>query len=224
MKWNKIIVREFESSMIAIDIMLYCVYIAIGFIVLRIPEIGVLHPIDYAAPLFYMFAFFGLLAYFINRRKDDYEFLVLGLINIVAGSYVIINSFYPSASFIIGSTILLYSIANVLNKGYHTKLLIEKKSINFLPKLSICILLALLGFLVVFTLYDNADVQTMILGYYFVAFGLLNLIEPFLTVIIGHPKLASQILATTERPARKKKSVKTIRTKKIVKKDKTKKK
>lgn len=173
---------------------------------------------DYVVPLFYMFSFFGLLAYFVNRRKGDYEFLALGLINIVAGSYVIVNSYYPSSSFIIGSTILLYSIANVLNKGYHTKALMNKKNILFLPKLATTVLLGLLGVLVVFSLYDNTDVQTMILGYYFMAFGLLNLIEPFLTIIITNPKLANQIKEPTKENKKEKKSVKAIKTKRPIKK------
>lgn len=218
MDFQKEVLKEFKKPYIAIDLMLYSIYVVIGFIILKFPQIEVLEPMDYVVPLFYMFSFFGLLAYFVNRRKNDYEFLALGLINIVAASYVIVNSFYPSSSFIIGSTILLYSISNVLNKGYHTRLLMKNNSILFLPKFATTILLALLGVLVVFSLYDNTDVQTMILGYYFMAFGLLNLIEPFLTIIITNPKLSKQIKTPEEKEVREKKTVRPIRTKKPVKK------
>ncbi|UKI58726.1 MAG: hypothetical protein L6V81_05005 [Clostridium sp.] len=62
----------------------------------------------------------SLVAYFVNRRPEDYEFLFFGLINIIVGTYVLVNELFPNSCLIVGSAILIYSIANVLNKGYHT--------------------------------------------------------------------------------------------------------
>ena len=86
---KKVVIKEFDRTLLGIDLMLYCFFVVIGYIMLQIPEISVLRPIEYASPLFYMFAFMSLVAYFVNRRPDDYEFLFFGLINIIIFIYKI---------------------------------------------------------------------------------------------------------------------------------------
>lgn len=225
---KKVVIKEFDRTLLGIDLMLYCFFAVVGYIMLQFPELEVLRPVEYAAPLFYMFAFMSLVAYFVNRRPEDYEFLFFGLINIIVGTYVLVNEYFYDSCFIIGSAVLLYSIANVLNKGYHTKKLIEKNDVNVYVKLSITVLLTLLSLLVLSDLFNCEEATGMVLGYYFMGFGLINLFEPLLMVLTKNPKVETYLVSINENEKKtvktKKKSTtpKEIKKKKPVKKSNTK--
>lgn len=197
-KLNKVVVKEFDRTLVGIDIMLYVVYVTLGFIILNFPQIEALKAIEYAAPLFFMFAFFSLVAYFLNRRPKDYEFLFLGLINVVAGTFILINEFYPDTALILGNAVLVCSIATALNKGYRAKILLEERDLNAYPKIAITVLLMILGILVVGTLHKIIDMGSIILGYYFMIFGLLSMLEPLLLIIIKNPTLESYLVNLIE--------------------------
>lgn len=226
---KKVVIKEFDRTLLGIDLMFYCFFVVVGYIMLQFPELEVLRPVEYAAPLFYMFAFMSLVAYFVNRRPEDYEFLFFGLINIIVGTYVLVNEYFYDSCFIIGSAVLLYSIANVLNKGYHTKKLIEKNDVNVYVKLSITVLLTLLSLLVLSDLFNCEEVTGMVLGYYFMGFGLISLFEPLLMVLTKNPKVETYLVSINEKEKKtvktKKKSTtpKEIKKKKLVKKSNTKK-
>ncbi|MBR4178494.1 MAG: hypothetical protein IKR57_04010 [Bacilli bacterium] len=191
---KKEVVKEFDRTILAIDIMLYCIFITVGFVLLHFSEIELINPIKYASPLFYMFGFFSLLAYFLNRRKGDYELLIFGFINVCVGSFVLIYMSFPDTGFILADAVLIYSIANVINKAFNCKRLLLEKDINFFTKASIAILLLFLGVFVVSSLYTKVEVGSLILGYYFVVFGLLSLLEPLMAILVKNIKIENKIL------------------------------
>lgn len=221
---KRVVVKEFDRTLLGIDLMLYCFFVVVGYLMLKFPELEVLKPVEYAPPIFYMFAFMSLVAYFVNRRPNDYEFLFFGLINVIVGTYVLINEYFSDSSFIIGSAVLLYAIANVLNKGYHTKKLIADNDINVYIKLAVTTLLTLLSLLVLTDLFNNSEAVDMVLGYYFMGFGLISLFEPLLMVLSKNPKVETYLVSLTESYSKKstkkkKKTIKEIKKKKINKKD-----
>ena len=191
---KNIIIKEFDKTYLILDVMLYTVYVVTGFILLNFSDIELLNPIRYASPLFFMFGFFALLTYFLNRRDGDYESLLLGFINVCVGAFILIYVSFPNSAFIMADAVLVYSIANVINKGYHCKVLFDKKDINFFPKVAVTILLLLLGVFVVSALYTKIEVGSLILGYYFIIFGLLSLLEPLITVLTKNVRLENYIL------------------------------
>ena len=191
---KRVIIKEFEKTYLILDIMLYTIFVVVGFILLNFSEIELLNPIKYASPLFYMFGFFSLLTYFLNRREGDYELLIFGFINVCIASFILIYVSFPNSAFIMADAVLVYSIANVINKGYHCKLLLNKKDINFFPKVSVTILLLLLGVFIVSALYTKIEVGSLILGYYFIIFGLLSLLEPLISILTRNIKLENYIL------------------------------
>ena len=72
---KKVVIKELERAFLGIDIMLYTIYAAIGYILIGFPEVELLSPMEYVPVLFFMFGFFSLVAYFLNRRSDDYEYV-----------------------------------------------------------------------------------------------------------------------------------------------------
>ena len=212
---NKVVVKELERKLLVIDIMLYCVFITVGFILLNFPSIDALSPIEYASPLFYMFAFFSLLAYFVNRRKGNYELLMFGFINVIVASFILIYESYPDSGFILADAVLVYSLAIVLNKGYHCGVLLKERNVNFYIKVSVTILLLFLGVFVVSSLYNKIEVGSMILGYYFIVFGLLSLIEPLMEILTNNKDVEKMMLGIlsygeedTKKPEKKIKEIK----------------
>lgn len=225
MKMKKIVIKEFDKTLLGVDIMLYSFFVVVGFMLYYYRDVEVIRPIEYVAPIFYMFAFMSLVAYFINRRPDDYEFLFFGLINIIVGTYVLVNEYYSDSCFIIGSAVLIYSVANILNKGYHTKKLIQKNDVNFYVKLSVTFLITLLGLLVISDLFSSESITNLVLSYYFMGFGLLSLFEPLLMVLTKNPKVERYLESLSEtdvkvesKPKKKKTTIKEIQKKKPVKK------
>lgn len=201
----KKVIKESDRTFLLIDFMLYMLYVVCGYILLRYPEIEVLQPIRYVTPLFYLFGFFSLIAYFMNRRKEDYEFLFLGLINILTGSFILFFSYYTDTGFILGNALLIYSVTLVFNKGWHTIKLSRENNINMFPKFAITILLTLLGILVTTNLYREMTLQTLILGYYFISFGVLSLFEPVMILVLRNKKIRKQLVSLLEEENKKEK-------------------
>lgn len=185
----KKIINESGKTHLAVDIMFYFVYVFIGILMLKFPQIEELKPIEYAPIIFYMLGFFSLLSYFVNRRPKNYEFLFLGLINILVGTFITFFSSYEDTGFILGNAILIYSLFTILNKGYHTIMLAKEKNINMYAKASITIMLVLLGFLVLQNLFKATTMQTLVLGYYFLTFGIMSLVEVALVLLLRIDKL-----------------------------------
>jgi len=187
------IFKETERTLIGLDMMLYIVFVTMGYLVLSVTDYLSVDPIELSSPLFYMFGFFSILVYFLNRRKGNYEYLIFGLINVVTATFVLRNTYYVDSGFILGDAILIYSIANVLNKGYHTKKLMDERNINFIPKLVVTVLLTFLGVFVVFCLNNKIEVGSLILAYYFIIFGLLSLFEPLVYILAGNATISNYL-------------------------------
>ena len=190
------IIKETEKNLIILDIMLYSIFVVIGFILLNFSDIELVNPIRYASPIFFMFGFFSLLVYFLNRQVRDYELLIFGFINVCVGAFIMIYVSFPDTGFILSDAVLVYSVANVINKGYTCKEMFLRKDINFYVKVSVTILLLLLGVFVVSSLYNKIEVGSLILGYYFIIFGLLSLLEPLMSILISNVKIEKYILNT----------------------------
>ena len=191
---KKFVVKEIDKNLILLDVMLYTIFIVTGFILLNFSSIELVNPVKYASPLFYMFGFFSLLVYFLNRKERDYELLIFGFINVCIASFILIYMSFPDSGFILADAVLVYSLANVVNKGYACKELAEKKDINFFPKVSVTILLLLLGVFVVSSLYTKVEVGSLILGYYFIIFGFFSLLEPLMNVLSRNISVEEKVL------------------------------
>lgn len=191
---KKEIIKEYNGRLLVLDIMLYCIIAVTGYILLSLNSETLLDPVKYVPSLFYTFGFFSLLVYFFNRGRGDYELLIFGFINICVATFILIYSNYPNAGFILADAVLIYAIANVVNKGYACRELIKNRDINFFIKISVTILLFVLGVLVVSAVYNKIEAGTLILGYYFIIFGLLSLLEPLITIIFGNKKVEKYVL------------------------------
>jgi len=183
---KKIIISETDKYIVFVDIVLYLIIAIMGFVILSMKDISSYYTLRYLYVAFFIVAFFAVVAYFTNRRKDDYEFLFFALINVIVGAFSLINANFYCNYFILGCSILMYSIANTLNKGFYSKKLEDDSNPFVVAKFSITLLLVFLGLLVAIRFYFTETIFNEVLGYYFIAFGLLSLIEPLLIILINN--------------------------------------
>lgn len=216
---KKVVIKELDRTFLGIDLMLYSIYVVIGYILLGFPEIEILNPMEYSPVLFYMFGFFSLVAYFLNRRRNDYEYLFLGLINVTIGSFVLANILFGNDALIMTLAVCAYSLATILNKSYHLFNMFKNKEVNFYPKTITVILLIFIGLLTVSPIFAKYAAANMILGYYLMAFGLVNLLEVLLTILIRNPRLDNALTSifglAPVKTTKKKVVLKEIKKKKI---------
>lgn len=208
---KKKVLKEYDGILLGVDIIFYSMFVIIGSILLESQYLEHIKAVDYTMPIFYCLGFFSLVAYFVNRRPDDYEFLFFGLINIIIATYISNNNFYDS-SIILGRVICLYTLAVALNKSYATKALINKDDYDMIPNLISTILLTILGIFVSYHFINGMAIESILLGYYFIGFGIFGLLEPLLKILFRIPKVRNYLdeVFSSDMPVHRK-------TKKIIK-------
>lgn len=216
---NKVVIKELDKTFLGIDLMLYCIYVVMGYILIGFPEVEILNPMEYSPVLFFMFGFFSLVAYFLNRRVGNYEYLFLGLINVMVATFVLVHAFFGNDALIMALVISIYSLSIILNKSYYLVHMLKNKDINFYPKTITVILLIFIGLLTVSPIFAKYAAANMILGYYLMAFGLVNLLEVLLTILIRNPRLDNALTSifglAPVKTTKKKVVLKEIKKKKI---------
>lgn len=208
---GKRVLKEFDKSIYAIDIMLYVIMGVIGYMLLEFSSIPNLDIEQYIVGTFFIFGFISLLAYFLNRRKGDYEFLLFGGINIFVACFIKFNSSNSDLNYIVASSLLFYSLAYFLNKVIHVWRLFKEKNLNSIPKISIALLVVILTLFTMVSVYTKFDAAIMIYGYYFIGFALLSLIEVLLILLFNGRTFRKKMIDMLNYDDVKKHSIKKIK-------------
>ena len=209
------VVKEFDKTIYAIDIMLYAIMGIIGYMLLQFSGMPNLDVEQYIIGIFFIFGIISLLAYFLNRRKGDYEFLFFGAINILVAVFIKLNAVHNDLNYIVSVSLLFYSLAYFLNKIIHVCKLVKEKNLNSIPKISVSLLVVVLTLVTMVTVYTKFDVAIMIYGYYFIGFSLLSLIEVLLILLFNgktfRKKLIDMLNYDEVKPVKKTTEVKKIK-------------
>ncbi len=179
--------KEKDKNRITVDIMFYFVYIFVGELLVWYPNFLVVSSLnEYVIRVFYMFGAFCLLAYFLSKRKNDYEYLFLSLINMITGAYIIFGECGNRFN-VLGKCILLYTVLLIVNKAYHSYILGKDKNIEMLPKIGITFVLIILVVLMFVNSYNYNHI--LFIGYYFIVIGELSLLEIGIRLLIKEEKV-----------------------------------
>lgn len=178
------------------QLILSLVALIIGVVVMIFKSFGLIDIVLYISILFYIFSFFSILLYFIRRKEGDYEILILSLINIITATFMFIFK-ADNPPMILGAAMTIYTILIVLNRGF--KVLKLKKDDNFMwiIKFIITFLIAFLGMLTTYNLFNEVTVQTMMFGFYFMSFGFMSIVENVIEIFVTDTvfkKILSKIL------------------------------
>lgn len=209
---NKVIFKESNKYNLCAEILLYLLITIIGFVILLSSclKVKILYNV-YA--IFFIIAALSLVAYFVSRKKYDYELLMFTLINVFVGSFALLNYKYFNEFVVLSMCIFMYTAFNATNKWYYAALLNSRNDAYVVSKASITFLLTVLGLFVAISFYFKSLIAHEYLGYYFIAFGLLSLLEPFMKILIRNNIINKYL--TEEKNIKKEKSVKVITKEKV---------
>lgn len=182
---KRVVVSESNKYYFAIDIMLYIIISFIGYCTLGISLIQNTNIIDNVVSLFFLVGFFSLVSYFLNRKINDYEFLFLGLSSICVSGYILFAKNFLDLNYLLSCSMIFYLVLYLFNKIINIHNLFKQKNLNFIPKCSVTILVIFLTLFATVMLFTKGEVAILIYGYYFIAFGLLNLIEILLIILFN---------------------------------------
>lgn len=164
-----------------VTLLLYLIITLIGTIVMSFPAFGYLNPVSYASILFYIFAFFNVIGYFMCREeRKNYELLYFCLINILGASALFISD-YTASSSSLGTGFLIYTILITINRLYYAFELKKQNNTLWILRVMTAVLILFLGILTIQNFYRNiVTLQTLMIGYYFISFGIVSLLETFI--------------------------------------------
>ncbi len=212
---RKKIIKEREGTLIIVDIILYISIVIVGYLLLDFENYNVTDSAILLPSVFYGLALLTCIAYFVNRKRDYYEFLMMCVINVLAATYIVVNQNNTFGTFVIGDALLLYAVANIINKVFLAKKYWENKNINFIPKVVNSVLLTFISAFAVYSLYSKEEVAYMIIGYYIIGFGLISLLEPFTYILLENPTIDKLLVSFLKYNKGEEKEVKPIKVKTI---------
>ena len=217
---KKVVVRR---TILLIDIILYSVYLAIGYIFINFTKCFNFPMIKNVYLVFFILALLFIVAHFLNKRDHDYEFLTNALICVLTGSYILLLHDLGNINVIIQNAIMLFAILMIINKWVNTCRLYNKKNINFCPKMLVTILLILYGLFTLIILYNKFTYGSfgyLLLGHFFIIIGVISLLEPLFLVVMRNPSVETYMLKKfrfeEEKPKKKPVRLKEIKKKKPV--------
>lgn len=160
------------------------IVLIMGVVVMVFKSFGLIDIVLYVSILFYIYALFSTIMYFVRRKEGDYELLLLSLINIIAATFMFVFK-KDNPPMILGAGMSIYTILLVANRGCKIILLKNQNNYMWTVKFIVTFLIAFLGMLTTFNLFNEVTVQTMMYGFYFMSLGFMltieNIIEIFIT-------------------------------------------
>ncbi len=165
------------------QLVLSLIVLLIGILVMAFKRFGLVDINLYVSLLFYIYAFFSIIAYFIKRKEDDYELLLLSLINIITATFVYVFR-EDNLSMILGGAMCMYTVLLVINRGYKVVVLSKENSYMWIIKFIVTFLIAFLGILTASNLFNDITVQTLLFGYYFISLGFMLTMENVIEMVV----------------------------------------
>lgn len=155
--------------------------VLIGIILLSFRNI-----MDNANYLFYyimdIYAIIKLVEYFITKKASDYKNLLIAIVSLIAGSVGVIFSLNNTPivlSITLMSWVSLVSIIKLIKVDY----LMDRQNKMWYIEMIFLGVFILVGILTSINLYFNATVQTLVLGFFFLINGILEVIYPLIDAI-----------------------------------------
>lgn len=201
------------------NLILSVIVIIIGIITTVFKSFGLVDIVLYASILFYVFAFFSIIAYFVKRTKGDYETLLLSLINIITATVMFVLKGQDELM-VLGLGMTLYTIMMVFNRMYKIICLKNENSFMWIVKFVTTFLIGVLGALTAYNLFNEVSVQTLLYGYYFITLGVIMTLENTIDLVVTDDKFDKAMKKVIAEEDSKNK-LEEIKEEKVVKEEKT---
>ncbi|MEG0798915.1 MAG: DUF308 domain-containing protein [Bacilli bacterium] len=165
-----------DKKFLIINMILNILIIAMGIILFNNPAFGLLDPVYYFSIYFFTLTFLSLIAYFICRRRDNEENLILAVISVITGTYLFLSKGSMDSNYL-AMSIIIFTTLFASYKGYAIYRYKDNDSYKWFLELVNTFVIVLIGFLTVINLFNEVSVQTLIFGFYFISLGTIDLLE-----------------------------------------------
>ena len=129
--------------------------------------------------------FYGMMSYvlyMIIRRKGDYEYLFTALVSVIAGAAGLIlhnnNSTLVLSLSLVG-WIAMVSVIKLIKIDYYH----DRNNILWFVRTITFVLFLIVGTLTCVNLYYNIEVQSLMLGFFFMSVSILEIFDPIVDYI-----------------------------------------
>lgn len=157
--------------------------IIIGILLLLFPAITNIAPVKMIYVIFTLYSVIKLFEYFITKPKDDYEILFTSVACALAAlsgfRFVNVENAPMVLSLTLASWIAVMSIIKLIKIDYYH----DRKNGMMYVNLITFFFFLLLGLLTSVNLYFSEEVQYLMLGFFFVVNGLLDLSEDAIRIL-----------------------------------------
>lgn len=188
------LISEFILSMLVL---------IMGVVVMIFKTFGLIEIVIYGSVLFYIYAIFSTISYFIGRKEGDYELLLLSLINIITATFMFVFK-NDNPAMILGAGMTIFTIMIVANRGVKIIQLKREDNYIWIIKFIVTFLIGFLGMLTTYNLFNNVTVQTLMFGFYFISLGFMLGIESILNIFITNDKFKKILSKVLEDEAKNK--------------------
>ena len=131
----------------------------------------------------YAYALLNLIQFILTRKDKDYEGLYTFLASCAVGTIDLFYAFTSTKVLIISimSWVIMMSVIKFIKTDYYN----DRKDKMYKLRIATLLLFIIVGILVSLSLNYSTNVQVMVIGYFFLIHGILELIDPITKYLIG---------------------------------------
>lgn len=136
---------------------------------------------------FIVMTFYGLLSYIlymIVRRKDDYEYLFIALVSIIAAAAGVTFQ-YENPKMVLSLSLIgwisMVAIIKLIKMDYYN----DRNNILWFVRTITFVLFLIVGTLTCVNLYYNIEIQSLMLGFFLVIVAILESFDPLVVYLLS---------------------------------------
>lgn len=181
-KLGEALMKNKQKTNNFINLVVSGILILLGLLLLIFPWFGIKDPTHLLYILFGIYGVIKLFEYFFTKAGSDREDLYTGIVCLLAMISAFLFSSYNQA-LVLGITLVSWVAVMALIKLIKLDFYHDRHHKMFYVNLTTFLVFLIIGVLTSINLYFDLTVQTLVLGYFFVINGLINLAEDSMRII-----------------------------------------
>jgi len=129
--------------------------------------------------IMYFCAVIKLIEYFITKEDGDYENILVAMVSVIAGTAGIVFHF-SNTPIVLSITLISWVSALAIIKLIKVDYLMDRKNKMWYAEIITLGIFVLIGILTSINLYFSASVQTLMLGFFFLTMGIVEMVYPLI--------------------------------------------
>lgn len=134
---------------------------------------------DLLYAIMYLYAFIKIIEYFMTKTAGDYENLLIAMASVIAGTAGIVFNF-ASTPIVLSITLISWVAVLAIIKLIKVDYLMDRQNKMWYAEIIALGIFILVGILTSINLYFSVNVQTLMLGFFFLITGIIEMIYPLI--------------------------------------------